>query len=194
MKIFKQKTKGFTRQNFVRQKLGGFIRQTFTVKKLGGFTLIELLVVAAVIALLSSIVMVYLRMPKVEARDAKRKVDMYEINKAMALDYADDNQYSTSDGGVPCVDVGVICEIPLGLGNYLDPIFKDPLSGDGIHDYYWINNTGVGEDQEYCIYAILEKASLLDPLLNTVYFAVSKRGVGQLDQLNPPSTFEECWQ
>jgi len=63
-----------------------------------GFTLLELLVVIAIIGLLSSIVFTSLSSVRVRARDARRKMDLAEVRKALELYYDDNNAYP---GGTP---------------------------------------------------------------------------------------------
>lgn len=52
-----------------------------------GFTLIELLVVVAIISLLSSVVFASLNTAREKARDARRKVDLKQIQTALELYY-----------------------------------------------------------------------------------------------------------
>ncbi len=52
-----------------------------------GFTLIELLVVVAIIGLLSSVVLASLSSARAKARDAKRKLDIKQLEKALEFNY-----------------------------------------------------------------------------------------------------------
>lgn len=62
-------------------------------RKQKGFTLIELLVVVSVIGLLTSIALVSLNSARAKGRDARRKLDMEQIIKALALYYNANNVY-----------------------------------------------------------------------------------------------------
>lgn len=64
-----------------------------------GFTLIELLVVIAIIGILSAVVLASLSTARVKARDASRKAEVGEFEKALELYYANHGNY-------PC---GSIC-------------------------------------------------------------------------------------
>src|SRR5687768_12937891 len=61
-----------------------------------GFTLIELLVVIAIIGLLSTLAVVALNSARQKSRDAKRVADMKQVQTALALYYADTNNYPTA--------------------------------------------------------------------------------------------------
>lgn len=63
------------------------------LRKKSGFTLIELLIVIALIALLSSIVLIAMRNARIKARDTKRISDIQQLVKALALYYSDNNAY-----------------------------------------------------------------------------------------------------
>jgi prepilin-type N-terminal cleavage/methylation domain-containing protein len=67
-----------------------------------GFTLIELLVVVAIISLLSSVVLASLSGASESARDARRKVDLEQIQTALELYYNNNRTYqvlNTGSGG-----------------------------------------------------------------------------------------------
>ena len=82
------------------------------MKNQKGFTLIELLVVIVIIGLLASIVMISMNNVRKKARDAKRKSDITQIQKALALYYDNHGGYPSEDwcdsstgscaGGCPC--------------------------------------------------------------------------------------------
>lgn len=61
-----------------------------------GFTLIELLVVVAIIAILSTAVLVSLNSARAKARDARVKSEMQQLKSAMELYYNNFGGYSTA--------------------------------------------------------------------------------------------------
>ena len=62
-------------------------------KNKSGFTLIELLVVIAIIGLLATMSVVSLNNARLKARDAKRVSDIKQLQTALELYFADNNQY-----------------------------------------------------------------------------------------------------
>jgi len=67
-------------------------------RKNRGFTLIELLVVIAIIGLLATLSVVAFGSTRTKARDAKRKADIAQIQKALDMYYADNGLYPISGG------------------------------------------------------------------------------------------------
>lgn len=64
-----------------------------------GFTLIELLVVMAIIGILTSLLVANFAQIRSRARDAERKSDLSQIQKALQLYYDDHKAYPTPDPG-----------------------------------------------------------------------------------------------
>jgi len=121
-----------------------------------GFTLIELLVVIAIIGILAGIVLVSLGGARANARDARRQSDMRQFNTAMELCY-DDSMCNVNRAYLQSADM------PGVVGTYLTTVQRDP--GSGNFAYRWIDNTETSldpdapTDQDYCAYAILERAA-----------------------------------
>ena len=120
------------------------------MKRIGnkGFTLIELLVVIAIIGILSSVVLASLNTARLKARDAKRILDVKQLQNALQL-YSEDN-----NGGYPSA-LSV-----LTTDKYIAVIPVPPLgAGDTAYSY-----TAIGvECSSYHIGVTLEgKHSILD--------------------------------
>jgi len=103
------------------------------IKKQRAFTLVELLVVIAIIGILSTLSLVFLNNIRSQSRDAKRIVDISQMQKALELFYYDQGRYPTTEewsaGGLKffnsyeyIVYLNKIPEAPLGgycLNNYV---------------------------------------------------------------------------
>jgi type II secretion system protein G len=63
-----------------------------------GFTLIELLVVIAIIGLLAAVILASISTARYKAMDARRRSDLTELQKALALYYNDNNAYPSTAG------------------------------------------------------------------------------------------------
>ncbi len=152
----------------------------FTKKR--GFTLIELLVVLAIIALLISVIVVSFGKPKKQANDAKRKVDIEQIMKAMDLCYNDSDcgagQYISTAGGPNAVPA---------IGTYMPSVPSDPVDSSP-YQYTWIDNSGLSPVNKYCVYT---KLQALD---TDTWIAASHKGA-RMDLITDPFTVGvECWE
>ncbi len=95
--------KGFTQHLFPinRRWDSDTIASSSPNKKGAGFTLIEILVVVAIIALLSSVILISVMSARQKGRDAKRLSDMTQMNTALELYFAAYKGYPSSTGGIP---------------------------------------------------------------------------------------------
>ena len=151
-----------------------------------GFTLIELLVVVAIIGILSSVVLASLNSARAKARDARRKADISEIQKALEMYYDAYGGYPSS--ACPAVDFKIKNSLALEskLKQFLSTVPADPIApGDCYNTQYLYlsdqyNNCGAGNNAlatKYALYATLEDQSKSN-LSNTGNDAWLKTGAG----------------
>jgi len=81
-----------------------------------GFTMIELLLVISILALLSSVILVQVKLVRSQGRDAKRAQDLNRIGQSQELYFADNGKYP---------------ELP---GSYYYPLYSE---GIDTLDYTW---------------------------------------------------------
>ncbi len=121
-----------------------------------GFTLVELMVVISIIAVLSTIGLVYYGDFTKNSRDAKRQSDLKLIQSALE-DYRADSlnyPYALAD---PFVSAD-------GSKTYLNKLPTDPLSSNPNYQYV-PSGTGCASSTpvnctSYCLWAQMEKAAL----------------------------------
>lgn len=106
-----------------------------------GFTLIELLVVIAVIGLLATLTVVAFGNARKKARDAKRKTDIVQIQKALDLYYADKGEYPPSADATSPYTSWSNSAYPTGwsaleakLKPYIGKLPVDPVNEIGKYD------------------------------------------------------------
>ena len=118
-----------------------FKNQKFTT----GFTLIELLIVIAIIGLLASIVMVSMTSVKKKAKDSRIQAELRQISTAMEMVYSDNDAYPTAGTNLfPATNATLLKYLPVAP--------KNPATNAY---YLWIANTGAGQNQQYCAWAVL---------------------------------------
>jgi len=128
------------------------------------FTLAELLVVLAIISILATISISTLQSQRLRARDAKRKMDIDALRKAVELYYTDKGTYSDQDTGWCCIESLATEPFPcnsyaIDVSNYISSVPKDPLYPqlqDGTTSCYWYKTKDGG--QQYKIRVILEES------------------------------------
>ncbi|MEK7664711.1 MAG: prepilin-type N-terminal cleavage/methylation domain-containing protein [Patescibacteria group bacterium] len=100
-------------------------------KLLTGFTIIEIIVVIAIIAVLSGIVMVNVGNARAKARDARRKSEMRDLQKALVMYYANNGSFPSTGGSYYSSESGD--QVSNNGGNYipgLTPTYMSALPRD----------------------------------------------------------------
>ncbi len=129
-----------------------------------GFTLIELMVVMVILGLLATVGLASFRTSQIKSRDAKRKSDLGQIQRALELYYNDYNTYPDSVGGK--ISVGGA----LNWGDefkdaketvYMKELSKDPTKNP---DYCYASSAS---PVSYKLYAKLENSQ--DPRIGGPY-------------------------
>lgn len=107
-----------------------------------GFTLIELLIVIAIIGILVALILPNLSSARERARDARRKIDLNNIQQALRL-YYNDNQIFPTTGNLSALTTTYIAVLP-----------TDPASIVSGIPYTYTSSGGT-----YILYATLENLS-----------------------------------
>lgn len=113
-----------------------------------GFTIIELLIVIAIIAMLSSIVLVVLTSMQAQSRDARRMEDVREIQKALNLYYIDSNRFPQAATEVALVGDDAISTALVNSGA-VSVVPRDPVTPE--FDYFYIATTSARYTIRFCL-------------------------------------------
>lgn len=132
-----------------------------------GFTLIELLIVIAILATLTGLAATNFGNTQRKARDARRKSDLVQIQKAIELFYNDHNQYPRESAnqiaGCGAASTSV-CPWGSALQDGSGTIYIETIPGDprSVQTYYY--NVDTTNYLRYQLFARLE--NLNDPVLD----------------------------
>jgi len=113
-----------------------------------GFTLVELLVVVTILGILAVFTASNFTSSQIKSRDAKRKNDLGQIQRALEMYYNDKNEYPTADGAGQLVVANWGQEFSEDDVIYMADLPQDPSSS---HTYYYIS-----DGTSYAIYAAVE--------------------------------------
>jgi type II secretion system protein G len=116
-----------------------------------GFTLLELLIVITILGILATLVSGNLMNSLKRGRDAKRKEDLQQIQKAIELYYEDNKQYPTAQE----VSFGSALKNPDASINkvYMQKLPKDPSD---YFTYLYVVSTIKNTNDGYFLYTTLE--------------------------------------
>lgn len=147
-----------------------------TIKNKTGFTLIELLVVIAIIGILATIGVVAYSSANNKARDAQRRGNIIQIQKALDLYYADNGVYPASggaaapNGGWTNSNDASWATLQTALAPYIGTLPKDPTNdaagwagtGSFVFNYF---SLGYGCNQGWymILYKLENMANIVSP-------------------------------
>ena len=122
----------------VKKNYIGFTRLNIVKSNLTGFTLMELLVVISIIGFLASMAIFALNNTRMKARDAKRRADLVQIQKAIEM-YFLDNSYYPLCGGSVCSTTGYAGDMRnlAIIPAYVAKMPLDPTNVNGFYGYYY---------------------------------------------------------
>ncbi|MFH2063468.1 MAG: type II secretion system protein [bacterium] len=126
-----------------------------------GFTLIELLVVIAIIGLLSTLAVVALNSARQKSRDSKRVADIKQVQTALELYFADENEYPTEavavtlggDADDVLCDDGFVAAADDCDTVYMGmvPSAPTPADCDDGNDYEYLSADGTTYTIDFCL-------------------------------------------
>lgn len=141
---------------------------TFKRQLSEGFTLIELLVVIAIIATLTGLVATNFVGTTQKARDARRKSDLVQIQRALELFYNDHGTYPDESANkiAGCgASSNSVCNWGSAFQDGNGTVYMDTIPAERANGYtYYYNVDTAGGKLRYQLFAYLENAN--DPVLD----------------------------
>lgn len=119
-----------------------------------GFTLIELLIVIMILGVLAALITGNFFTSLKKGRDARRKGDLEQIQRALELYYEDKKTYP------PALTFGSVLSDPVSGQIYMQKVPNDPISGK-VYEYLSTDGT------DYKLFACLENNLQILPYEST---------------------------
>ncbi|MEK7633703.1 MAG: prepilin-type N-terminal cleavage/methylation domain-containing protein [Patescibacteria group bacterium] len=127
-----------------------------------GFTLIELLLVIIILGVLSALITGNFFTSLKKGRDAKRKADLEQTQRALEMYYEDKKVYPLTTA---LTFGSALCETSACVGTekvYMQKVPNDPISGK---DYQYLSSDGTS----YKLFACLENNQQMLPYISSGY-------------------------
>jgi len=135
-----------------------------STKGQSGFTLIELLVVVAILGILATVGLSSFRISQIKSRDARRKSDLGQVQRALEMYYNDHGIYPAASGGaIQGLTWGTDEFKDLKETVYMKELPEDPT---GNPEYCYVTSA-VSPYTYYKLYARLENSQ--DPKVSGPY-------------------------
>lgn len=132
-----------------------------------GFTLIELMIVIAILAALTGLAATNFVNTQAKARDARRKSDLTQIQRALELFYNDHGQYPhESNNQIAGCGASSQSACPWGtpLQDATGTIYMETIPKDPKSNYVYFYNVDQTNYLRYQLFALLENSK--DPMLD----------------------------
>ena len=166
-------------------------KKSFTLSLSKGFTLIEIMIVIAILGILAALITGNFLTSLKKGRDAKRKGDLEQTQRALEMYYEDKKAY-------PIFDIFAnpnysLCEtkIAASCGSekvYMQKLPDDPISG---RSYEYIYPSGNGSD--YKLFACLENNLQMLPYTSSGYTIATMTSCGGCNDSTGASVAHCVW-